>query len=55
MTGIETPKVQANAQLRGLGGPEIHFEARTELSVDWATAVAGGNAGSADIRITLSL
>jgi hypothetical protein len=55
MTGNEMPKVEARAQLAGLGAPEVHFEARPELSVGWSTAVADGTAGSAEIRLALSL
>lgn len=55
MTGIETPKGQARAQLRGLDEPENQLEARTSQSLDWATTVAGGNVESAAIRLTLSL
>jgi hypothetical protein len=55
MTGNEMPKVEARAQLAGLGAPEVHFEARPELSVGWSTAVADGTSGSAEIRLALSL
>jgi hypothetical protein len=55
MKGNEMPKVQAKAQLRGLGAPEIHVEAPTGLSVGSPPAVADGTVGSTEFQLTLSL